>query len=159
MFLKNIMCVSNFHIDQNISNQKKSSIRYWNYGDWSLYWSCSCHCSRLICNLLSSIWWCHIQRRKKITKQILKNNNKFLTTFDACNFVRYFWLFLIKSYRCECLSWNIFRRKLFHKIFETAYIYLFSATIQFGFHATSSIDIQTWAHFRKTKLFWEVLLS
>ena len=117
-----LMCVSKLHIHPNIFNQKISSIRYWNYGDWSLYWSCSCHCSRLICNLLSSIWWCHIQRRKKITKQILKNNNKFLTTFDACNFVRYFWLFLIKSYRCECLSWNIFRRKLFHKICEIAYL-------------------------------------
>ena len=119
------------------TNQSNFSSRYWNYGDWSLYWSCSCHCSRLICNLLSSIWWCHIQRRKKITflkktKQILKNNNKFLTTFDACNFVRYFWLFLIKSYRCECLSWNIFRRKLFHKN-GVIPNYLLSATIQFGF--------------------------
>ena len=129
MLLINIIVVSKLHIHPNILNQKISSIRYWNYGDWSLYWSCSCHCSRLICNLLSSIWWCHIQRRKKITflkktKQILKNNNKFLTTFDACNFVRYFWLFLIKSYRCECLSWNIFRRKLFHKMvwFPTTYL-------------------------------------
>ena len=150
-----IMCVSKLHIHPNVFNQKISSIRYWNYGDWSLYWSCSCHCSRLICNLLSSIWWCHIQRRKKITKQILKNNNKFLTTFDACNFVRYFWLFLIKSYRCECLSWNIFRRKLFHKICEIAY--LLSATIWFCFHAT--IEIQTKEFIFGRPTFFKVPLS
>merc|ERR1711956_104050 len=83
-------------IEKVVSPQKWDVlIRIIDNADQAVARSCSCHCSRLICNLLSSIWWCHIQRRKKITflkkqQQILKNNNKFLTTFDACNFVRYF---------------------------------------------------------------------